>query len=297
MRVVQLSRWWKARLGKCYYQLGLTRDAEKQFQSVLKEHDMIVAVLELCKVYIKMDQPNTALELYSAYAGRHPGDLHALIGAARIHDQLNAVDKSVELYRQVLAYDSSNVEAIACLASNYFYTDQPELALRFYRRLLQMGLATAELWSNLGLCCFYASQYDMCLTCYERALALADDSNNSDVWFNVGQLAIGIGDLGLAYQAFKIAVSVDINHAESFNNLGVLELRKHNPEAARSNFEGASNLASHMFEPLFNSALLAFKLGDFQQSFDFVSQALERYPKHHESKELEKQLKAHFALL
>lgn len=52
-----------------------------------------------------------------------------------------------------------------------------------------------------------------------------------------------------------------------------------------------------MFEPLFNSALLAFKLGDFQQSFDFVSQALERHPEHHESQELEKQLKAHFALL
>ena len=40
-----------------------------------------------------------------------------------------------------------------------------------------------------------------------------------------------------SYQAFKIAVSIDINHAESLNNLGVLELRKHNPEAARSNFE------------------------------------------------------------
>jgi len=39
--------------------------------------------------------------------------------------------------------------------------------------------------------------------------------------YNIGQVAIGIGDLGLAYQAFKIAVSVDSNHAESYNNLGV----------------------------------------------------------------------------
>lgn len=28
--------WWKARLGKCYYQLGLLRDAERQFVSSLK---------------------------------------------------------------------------------------------------------------------------------------------------------------------------------------------------------------------------------------------------------------------
>lgn len=70
-----------------------------------------------------------------------------------------------------------------------------------------------------------------------------------------------------------------------------------NPEAARSNFEGAHQIAAHLFEPLFNSALLAFKLGDFQQSYDFVSRALERYPDHNESQELTKQLKQHFALL
>jgi hypothetical protein len=29
--------WWKARLGRCYYQLGLLRDAEKQYLSAIKE--------------------------------------------------------------------------------------------------------------------------------------------------------------------------------------------------------------------------------------------------------------------
>jgi hypothetical protein len=36
--------WWKARLGKCYYQLGLLRDAEGQFQSSLKNQEMISTV-------------------------------------------------------------------------------------------------------------------------------------------------------------------------------------------------------------------------------------------------------------
>jgi tetratricopeptide (TPR) repeat protein len=126
--------WWKARLGKCYYQLGLQREAAEQFASVLRSDDMIVAVLELCKVYIKQDQPNKALEVYRGFAARHPGDLHSLIGIARLYDQLNDIEQSVTIYRQVLEFDASNVEAISCLASNYFYTDQPELALRLYRR-------------------------------------------------------------------------------------------------------------------------------------------------------------------
>ena len=112
--------------------------------------------------------------------------------------------------------DASNTEGMACLAAHHFYSDQPELALRFYRRLLQMGVSTAELWNNLGLCCFYASQYDMALSCLDRALSMATDESMADVWYNIGQVAIGIGDLGLAYQAFKISISVDSSHAESY---------------------------------------------------------------------------------
>ena len=69
----------------------------------------------------------------------------------------------------------------------------------------------------------------MALSCFDRALGIADsDETRSEVWYNIGHIGIGIGDLGLAYQANKIAVSHNANHAEAFNNLGVLELRKGN---------------------------------------------------------------------
>ena len=60
----------------------------------------------------------------------------------------------------------------------------------YCRRLLQMGVFNAELYNNLGLCCFYAQQYDMVLTCFERAISLADDQSLSDVWFNIGHIAL-----------------------------------------------------------------------------------------------------------
>eukprot|EP00351_Strombidinopsis_sp_SopsisLIS2011_P004948 CAMPEP_0116877778 /NCGR_PEP_ID=MMETSP0463-20121206/9522_1 /TAXON_ID=181622 /ORGANISM="Strombidinopsis sp, Strain SopsisLIS2011" /LENGTH=52 /DNA_ID=CAMNT_0004525327 /DNA_START=1026 /DNA_END=1184 /DNA_ORIENTATION=- len=52
----------------------------------------------------------------------------------------------------------------------------------------------------MGLCCFYASQYDMALSCFERALmVVSDDEATADLWYNIGHIGIGIGDLGLAY--------------------------------------------------------------------------------------------------
>ena len=65
---------------------------------------------------------------------------------------------------------------------------------------------------------------------------LSDDSNIAECYYNIGHVAINIGDLVLAYQCFKVAISSNPNHAESFNNLGVLELRKGNLEQAKSNF-------------------------------------------------------------
>eukprot|EP00164_Ancoracysta_twista_P004617 GFYU01006235.1.p1 GENE.GFYU01006235.1~~GFYU01006235.1.p1 ORF type:complete len:511 (-),score=101.36 GFYU01006235.1:139-1671(-) len=289
--------WWKARLGKAYYQLGLYRDAEKQFKSSIKDQEMITSYLELCKIYIRLDQPNTALEWYSKASEKFAGDTSLIIGIARIYDTLNDVSRAIQFYKKVLYFNSTNVEALACLASHNFYTDQPEIALRFYRRLLQIGVMNTELWNNLGLCCFYASQYDMTLYCFEKALALASDDNMADCWYNIGQVAIGIGDLGLAYQAFKIAVSCDSTHGSSFNNLGVLELRKGNVEQARSNFLTAAKISDAMFEPQFNAALLAFKLGDFQESFDHVKKSLEAYEEYSDSQELMKQLRQHFTSL
>jgi len=53
-----------------------------------------------------------------------------------------------------------------------------------------MGVFNAELFNNLGLCCFYAQQYDMTLNCFERALTLATDETLSDVWYNIGHVAL-----------------------------------------------------------------------------------------------------------
>ena len=49
-----------------------------------------------------------------------------------------------------------------------------------------------------------------------------------------------------------------------------------------------------LHEALYNAALLAFKLGDFQQAFTCCTKALAAFPDHAESLELRKQLRQHF---
>jgi tetratricopeptide repeat protein 8 len=195
----------------------------------------------------------------------------------------------------VLTLEASNVESLASLAAFQFYLDQPEVALRYYRRLLQMGIDSAALWNNIGLSCYYSGQLDMCLTCFERALQSAEGDVQGDIWYNLSHLSIGIGDQGLAYQCLKVALAADPSHVEAQNNLAVMELKKGNVELARTGYREAHRLGPHTFEPPFNAALLAFKLGDTQDSFNLVNKALECYPEHADSKELLATLQARLA--
>lgn len=289
--------WWKVQLAKCYFRLGMYRDAEKQLKSALKQQEMVDTFLYLGKVYLRLDQPLTAVEAYKQGLEKFPGETTLLTGMARVYEGLTEMDNAVKFYKNVLLFDNMHVEAMACIATHHFYTDQPEVALKFYRRLLQMGVYNAELFNNLGLCCFYAQQYDMTLTCFERALSLADDQTLPDVWFNIGHIALGICDHNLAYQCFRLCLSCNNDHAEAYNNLGVLELKRGHVEAARAFFQAAFVMAPHMYEPHYNFAALADQLGDLQSSYVSARRAVEAYGNHTDSGELLKQLRQHFSLL
>jgi tetratricopeptide repeat protein 8 len=125
--------WWKYQLGKCYYRLGLFRDAEKQFRSSIKQQPMIVTFLHLGLVCVRLDQPLAAVEVYNEGLGKFPKEVRLLTGIARIHEGLNELGKAVRVYKDLLLSEATNVEAIACVGLHHFYNDQPELGLRFYR--------------------------------------------------------------------------------------------------------------------------------------------------------------------
>lgn len=62
-------------LGKCYYTLGLVRDAEEQFKSALKEHKNIDIIIRLIRVFIRLDQPLAALDLCKRGLEYFPNDV------------------------------------------------------------------------------------------------------------------------------------------------------------------------------------------------------------------------------
>ena len=290
--------WWKMQLGKCYFRMGMYRECERQWKSSEKLQPMIDIYLYLSKVYCKLDQPLAAIEVLKKGIGLFPDEVFLLTNIARIHELLNNTDESQEIYRKILTIDSVHVESIASIATHHFYTDQPEIALRYFRRLLQLGVGNAEMFNNLGLCCFYAQQWDMTLGCFERAVSMADeDSVLSEIWYNVAHVAIAISDLDLATECLKLSLSANSDHAEAYNNLGVLELKKGNYALAKAFLQAAMSLNGDLYEAHYNYAALSDQVGQLQSSYECAKKAVASFPHHTNSQHLLEQLNKHFAML
>lgn len=55
--------WWKLALGKCYYHLGMLKDAEKQLLSSVKHNNNVESYLYLSRIYQKEDQVPKAISI------------------------------------------------------------------------------------------------------------------------------------------------------------------------------------------------------------------------------------------
>uniref|UniRef100_A0A8C7DI39 Tetratricopeptide repeat domain 8 n=1 Tax=Oncorhynchus kisutch TaxID=8019 RepID=A0A8C7DI39_ONCKI len=268
--------WWKVQLGKCYYRLGLHRESEKQFRSALNHQEVVDTYLYLAKVYQRLDQPITALNLFKQGLDHFPGEVTLLIGIARIHEEMNNITSATEYYKDVLKQDNTHVEAIACIGSNHFYTDQPEIALRFYRMYIP-DPHLAECFEQIACYhLFVAFLFVTCILCFSPQ---------------------GIGDLTLASQCFKLALAFNNDHAEAYNNLAVLELRKGHIEQSKAFLQTAASIAPHMYEPHFNYSTLSDKIGDLQSSYTAAQRSEDAFPEHVDTQQILKHLRQHFAVL
>jgi len=289
--------WWLVQVGKCYARLGMLREAESQYKSALNIQTNLDTFLLLGKIYIRLDQPLQAIEVFEEGLKSFPNDVHILISIARTYDQINLTTNSANYYKTVVEFDGVNTESISSIASNYFYTDQPEIGIRLYRRLLQMGIFNVEIFNNLALCCFYAQHYDMTLKCFECALNIGNDEELSDVWYNISHVAFGVGDNLLAYQCLRLAITMNNQHVEAYNNLAVLELRQGDIERAKLLLNVACELSPYIYETHYNQAAFCESIGDLQSSYKFVQKSINIFPGHCDSKFLLEKLASNFSLI
>ncbi|CAF4373854.1 unnamed protein product, partial [Adineta steineri] len=123
------------------------------------------------------------------------------------------------------------------------------------------------------------------------------DEERSEIWYNIGEMALYTTDIHFAIQCFRLALVYNNDHAEAYNNLGLVELQRNNHEIGRAYLQTAQGLAPHMFEPFYNFGKSMYQQGDLQSSFRAIKNSLDVYKNHSDSKQIFDELKRMFSEL
>lgn len=269
--------FWKIILGRCYYQLGMFRDAEKQWKSGVRQQNMIETYLYLSKLYIRLHQPSSAIDNCTLGMEVFGHDIQCWLVIARIHQSLFDNEAAMMAYRKVLDLDPSSIEAIASLGAFNFYEKFPEKSLLYYQRLLLTGVQNSAIWNNVGISCFYAGQLDIALKCMQKGLTFAENEEEADLWYNIGNVCVHLADIKTGIMAYKIAVSINNNHFQAHNNLGVLQKYTQKFTAADSSFETAQK-APHLLQPGYNRAISHFASCEYFKALGEIKETRNRFP-------------------
>ncbi|OHT05808.1 TPR Domain containing protein [Tritrichomonas foetus] len=279
--------WWKNRLGRSYYLLGLFPEAEQQFRSSLTTSPNIESRLELSKLYVRIDQPVKAMAELDNGLEQFPREYRFMLSQARLSDQLGNTIKAREIWRNVLKIDQASIEAIANLGAVTYYEDQPETASIFYSYLRRLGIVNSAVMNNIAMTALGAGDYSSVGPAIVAALSLATDSDEkAQIWYNISHIALTAGDLNLAHQALLISTALSLNCAEAFNNLGLLELRRRNTQKSLAAFRAATEANPEIHEPWFNMALVYQRVGQLQEAYIAASEAVKLFPLFVEANEL-----------
>lgn len=271
--------WWKNRLGRAYYLLGLYPEAEAQFKSSIATLPNIESRLELSKLYVRIDQPSKAMSELENGFEQFPKEFRFLLGQARLSDEMGDSIKARETWRKVLELDQANLEAIASLGAVTFYEDQPETASLFYNYIRRLGVVNAAVMNNIAMAALASGDYGQVGPAIVAALSLAtSQEEKADIWYNISHIAIAAGDKALSQQSLLISTAFSLNNGEAFNNLGLLELKNKNIQKSLAAFRAATDANPLMHEPWYNLALLYQRVGQLQEAYHAAKEAVKLYP-------------------
>src|SRR5215471_2454031 len=121
------------------------------------------------------------------------------------------------------------------------------------RKFLLLRTTTALLLATCGTCVLVS----------RLAAQGGPQANEAMTWFAKGQAALESGNLDGAEKNFREVLARDPKSGAAHANLGVIEMRRKNWEAALAEFRRAEKLAPKMTGVRLNIGLLEFRRGRY----------------------------------
>ena len=127
-----------------------------------------------------------------------------------------------------------------------------------------------------GMCLFFMEEYDKSL---EAFLEAQEFGENEDLWYYIGSLnLIHTCDYESAISCFDIALSIDEDFVEAWNDCGVTYGILEDDKNAFACFEAALDIDPNYRPAIYNMGATLADMGRYSESLTYLDQILEEEP-------------------
>ncbi|QDG52724.1 tetratricopeptide repeat protein [Persicimonas caeni] len=244
-------------LGVLYEHEGDYRKAAQRYsQALQKNPDFSPALLNLVRLYLRLDQPRDAEKLARKYTNDRPENMDHRAVALQVDLHEGKYEEVIRKAKQILRRDEKNVESMLAMAEANIQLERAELAEAILDRAHELRPERAEIYfkyakirsqeeklsdaislleqalqkrvnfpeahNNLGVLYHEAGDYNAAVK--EFRAAIGDYPDFKEAYLNLGNSLKGLQKYKKAEKAFTKALEIDADYGDALFNLGVLYL-------------------------------------------------------------------------
>ncbi len=244
-------------LGVIYENEGAYQKAAKRYAQALKKNpDFSPGLLNLVRLYLRMDSVVEADKLARKYMDARPQNMNHRAVALQIDLHQGKYEETIANAKRILRRDETNAEAMIAMAEANIQLDRAELAEAILDRVLKLQPERAEIFfkyarirvdndrisdaiallqralkhrpafpearNNLGVLYHEAGDYPAAIEQLQAAIASYPDYKEAHL--NKGNTLKAQREYREAEKSFKKALEIDPKYPDALFNLGVLYL-------------------------------------------------------------------------
>lgn len=204
--------------------------ALKGYDQVLaKQPDATVVQYNKAVALHRLGRLDEAATAYEAVLAKNPDDKQAALNLGAVLKARGApgdVDKAIKFYTKALEKDPFEPNLLNNLSVLYREKGKHKEAVAALRKLLMRDQKNIDAYKNLALVYFDQKKLKLTQTILENAQKLAQEQNKKDpdIFVNLGMVYLAREENGKAMAAFKKALDVDPNNLPANYNIGALAL-------------------------------------------------------------------------
>lgn len=191
---------------------------------------------QLAIQYMKDNDFENAAKTFIEIIEEDPDNPVGYVNFANLLIQMKQFEEAERFLLKAIEIDENTATAYYSLGNLYYDSHLYQEAEKMYQKSIQLGLEDSDVYFMLGMTYVKREYYQLAIPFLQRAVELKEDV---DKLFQYG-LALAQADyLKEAETIFLQVIEKDENHADSFYNLGIIEVHRNEEEKAITFFEKA----------------------------------------------------------